>query len=154
MTKSQRMKPVLKIAQARKETAIRELGAAQRHLREQETRLNELHEYRKEYLQQTDVAGGKGINAVRYVHIQHFLNNLNAAIEQQRQVVEYAVHICEEKKRFWQEARTKSESLDRVVRHYVRQELHEESRREQKETDEVAQQKGRRKLDDRDGRDS
>lgn len=147
MTKSQRMKPVLQVASAREQDAARDLGLSQRHLGEQYARLNELYVYRNEYLQQTADLGSAGINVTRYIEMQRFLNNLNTAIEQQQQMVAQAARLCEERKRSWQEAHTKSKSLNRVVQHYVRQELHDESRREQKTTDEIAQHKRRRDID-------
>lgn len=147
MTKSQRMKPVLQVASAREQAAARELGLSQRHMADQHSRLNELYVYRNEYLQQTADLGSTGINVARYIEMQRFLSNLNTAIEQQQQMVAQAARLCEEKKRSWQEAHTKSKSLDRVVQHYVRKELHEESQREQKVTDEIAQHKKRRDMD-------
>lgn len=137
------MKPVVQVVEAREQAAAKDFGLAQRQLNDQTVRLNELRSYRNEYRQQADALGSAGIPAARYIEMQRFLGSLNAAIEQQQLVVEQATRLCEEKRRRWHEARTKSKSIDKVVQHYVQHEQHEESRREQKETDEVAQNKGR-----------
>jgi len=143
MTKSQRMKPVQRVAEAREQATAKDLAAAQRYLKDQETRMAELRQYQREYLQQSQDMGRAGISAARYMEMQRFLANVDKAIEQQRQVVDNAVRVCEQKRRIWQEAYSKCKSLDKVVERFAAQELYVASQREQKELDEIAQQRSR-----------
>ena len=146
MTKSQRMKPVQRVADAREQAAAKDLAAAQRYQHEQEARLAELRQYQREYLQQSQALGQAGISAARFMELQRFLANLDKAVEQQRQVVDGAVRVVEQKRRAWQEAYRKCKSLDKAVQRFSEQELYEQSQREQKEIDEVAQHHGRKDL--------
>ncbi len=143
MSKSQRMKPVQRVAEAREQATAKDLAAAQRYLKDQETRLVELQQYQREYLLQSQEMGRAGVSASRYLGMQHFLANVDKAIEQQRQVVDNATRVCEQKRRVWQEAYSKCKSLDKVVERFAAQELYEQSQREQKELDEIAQQRSR-----------
>ena len=146
MTKSQRMKPVQRVTEAREQTAAKDLAAAQRYQKEQEARLAELLQYQREYMQQSQSMGQAGVSAARFMEMQRFLANLDAAVEQQRQVLEAAARTVEQKKRVWQEAYTKCKSLDKAVQRFAEQENHAQSQREQKEQDEIAQHPGRGSL--------
>lgn len=147
MTKSQRMKPVMRIAEMREQTAAKDLASSQRYLQEQQARLVELQQYHAEYSKDVQAQGSVGISASRYLELQRFLSSLHQAIEQQRQLIEHAAQVCEQKKRIWQQAYGKSQSIDKVVQRYFEQEQYTQGKREQKETDELAQQSMRRRQE-------
>lgn len=148
MTKSQRMQPVMRIAEMREQTAAKDLANSQRYLQEQQARLAELQQYQAEYTRDFQLQGSSGISVARFQELQRFLASLGQAIEQQQQLIEHAARVCEQKKRIWQQAYGKSKSLDKVVQRYLAQEQYDQGQREQKETDEVAQQSStRRKLE-------
>ena len=146
MTRSKRMQPVLRIAEMREQTAVKELGNAQRFLKEQEERLSELQDYQAEYARNCHAQGSSGISAARFQELQRFMASLSQAIEQQQQMEQNAARNCMQKKQLWQQAYGKSKSLDKVVERYSEQELYEQGQREQKEADEMAQHSGRTTL--------
>lgn len=146
MTRSKRMQPVLRIAEMREQAAVKELGNAQRYLKEQEDRLAELQGYQAEYARNFQDLGSKGISAARFQELQRFMANLTQAIEQQQQMVHNAARACVQKKQLWQQAYGKSKSLDKVVERYSEQELYEQGQREQKAADEMAQHGDRARL--------
>lgn len=147
MTKSQRMKPVLRIAEMREQTAAKDLATSQRYLQEQQARLAELQQYQADYTKDFHTQGSVGISAARFQELQRFLASLSQAIEQQQQLIAHVTQVCEQKKRIWQQAYGKSQSLDKVVQRYFEQEQYTQDKRDQKETDEVAQQSVRRRQE-------
>ncbi|MFA5627381.1 MAG: flagellar export protein FliJ [Thiohalomonadaceae bacterium] len=146
MSRAKRMQPIVRITQMREEDAARELGKAQRQLKEQKDRLAELCLYRKEYLQTFQAQGSASISAVHFQEFHRFLANLEQAIEQQQLVVQNASRLCAQKNELWQQTHIKSKSMGMVVERYEEQEQYEQGRREQKDADEMAQQAARTRL--------
>ena len=141
MTKSERMRPVVRIAESREQDAAGAFGASKRTLEENEQRLAELLAYRDEYHRHFQQAGSAGVSAGRFMGFQRFLSQLNKAIEQQRRIVRDAAEACEAKRRALNAARGRSMALDKVVTRYRDEEVRHQERREQKETDELAQRR-------------
>jgi flagellar FliJ protein len=145
MTKSRRLKPVQQLSESREQDAARALGSSNQAVQEQERRLAELEQYRDEYYKYVQEKGAAGVMASKLLELQRFLNNLNQAIEQQRQMVELARQEREQKKHSWQQAHGKSQAMNKVVDRYRQEEQFTRNKREQKEIDEHAQSKGRGK---------
>ncbi|MDH5436797.1 MAG: flagellar export protein FliJ [Gammaproteobacteria bacterium] len=139
MTRSDRMKPIVKIAESHEKEAARLLGAQQRLLDQYETRLGELLTYRKEYREQFQQSGKEGIKASKMHDYQSFLQRLEIAIGQQRQVIEQTIAGYEQHKKNWQNKRGRTQALDKTVERFKKQERYEEDRKEQKELDELSQ---------------
>ena len=141
MTRSDRLKPIVKIAESHEKEAARLLGAQQRLLDQHETRLGELLSYRKEYRDQFQQAGKEGIKASRMRDYQSFLYRLDIAITQQRQMIEQAILGYEQQKQNWQSKRSRTQALDKTVDRFKKQEQREADRKEQKVMDEHAQRR-------------
>jgi len=141
MTKSERLKPVQRISESREQDAARALGDSNQSVQAQEQRLVELEQYRSEYHQYVHERGAAGLTAGKLQELQRFLNNLNQAIEQQKQVVEMARQERERMKASWQQAHGKHHALNKVVERYREDERLSANKREQKEIDEHAQGK-------------
>ncbi len=146
MKKSNRLKPVQRLSEAREQDAAKALGDSNRHVSEQEQRLADLENYREEYARYYQQRGEQGVTAAKLMELQRFLHNLNKAIEQQQQVVAMARQRSEQSKQQWNNARGKSQALDKVVERYRKEEDRSASRQEQKDNDEYAQRKDSKKL--------
>ena len=146
MKKSNRLKPVQRLSEAREQDAAKALGDSNRHVSEQEQRLADLENYREEYARYYQQRGEQGVTAAKLMELQRFLHNLNKAIEQQQQVVAMAKQRSEQSKQQWNSARGKSQALDKVVERYRKEEDRSASRQEQKDNDEYAQRKDSKKL--------
>ena len=146
MKKSNRLKPVQRLSEAREQDAAKALGDSNRHVSEQEQRLADLENYREEYARYYQQRGEQGVTAAKLMELQRFLHNLNKAIEQQQQVVAMARQRSEQSKQQWNSARGKSQALDKVVERYRKEEDRSASRQEQKDNDEYAQRKDGKKL--------
>lgn len=141
MTKSDRLKPVIKIAENRERAAAKVLGEAQKVVQQRKKRLDELTSYRSDYCARFN--GGQ--NAPRPVAIianfRVFLTRLDDAIVQQQKLLEASLRDLEQKKQRWLTERTKTMALDKVSTRLQTQERQQSDRKEQKETDDRAQRR-------------
>ena len=136
MTKSQRMKPLTRVATSHERTAAKELGEYRRTLAVAEAKFTELMTYREEYSKQLQQSGGSGIDAQQMRDYRIFLTRLNEAIVHQQASVDQHRREYEQKRRRWSEARVRSKALDKVVERYQKEEVSIVERREQAESDE------------------
>lgn len=141
MTRSDRLKPMIKIAASHEKEAARLLGAQQRLLDQYETRLGELLSYRKEYREEFQQSGKEGIKASKMHDYQSFLQRLDVGIAQQRLIIEQTITGYEQQKKNWQSKRSRTQALDKTVERFKKQEDYEENRKEQKELDDHAQRR-------------
>lgn len=141
MTKSQRVKPVIKVAKNRENEAARVLADGQRIVQERRQRLAELRSYREEYRNKYRKQGSDGMNAQQLRTFRNFLAKLDQAVEQQEQQVQAAQRDLEQKKSQWLEKHFRTQALDNVRNRYLTQEQRQEQRAEQKDTDERSQKK-------------
>ena len=116
MKKSDRLTPVQRLSESREQTAAKALGKSNQAVQAQEQRLSELEQYRSEYYQYVQERGAAGVTAGKLQDLQRFLNNLNLAIEQQKQVVEMARREQEQMKVHWHQAHGKHQALIDTVR--------------------------------------
>lgn len=136
MTKSQRMKPLTRVATSRERSAARELGEFRRALAAAEAKYTELVSYREEYSRQLQQSGGGGIDAQQMRDYRVFLARLNEAIGHQQASVDQHRREYEKRRRLWSDARVRSKALDKVVERYQKEENTTAERREQAESDE------------------
>jgi len=136
MTKSQRVKPIVKIAQNREREAALVFADSQRVLLEREQRLLEVGKYRQEYLENYQSKGRSGMSAQQMRTYRNFLLKLDAAGEQQEQLVRVAQGELEQQKARWVEKHLRTEALDHMRTRYATQEQRDAQRVEQKESDE------------------
>lgn len=139
MTKSQRVKPIIKVAQTRETAAARVFADSQRVLEERQQRLTELHTYREEYRDNYKKQSQQGMKAQQLRTFRNFLIKLNTAVEQQELLINVAQNELEQKKRQWLEKHFRTQALDSMRGRYVSQENRQAQRTEQKESDERAQ---------------
>lgn len=141
MTKSQRVKPIIKVAQNRENEAARVLADGQRVVQERRQRLAELRSYREDYRNKYQKQGSAGITAQQLRTFRNFLLKLDQAVEQQEQLVTSAQRDLEQKKSKWMEKHFRTQALDNMRGRYLSQEQLSENRAEQKDSDERSQRK-------------
>lgn len=139
MKKSERFKPIKQLTEAREQQAAKALGHSNQFLGEQEQRLQDLKQYHQEYLHYYQQRGQQGVSSAKLQELQLFLHNLKQAIVQQQRMVEMAQKECVQKRLLWQQAHGKSVAMDKVVTRYRNDEDTLADKREQKESDELAQ---------------
>ncbi len=139
MKRSRRLEPVVKVAENREQQAARSLGDAQSALNQAQQRLDELENYRKEYIQRFHTTGAMGMSAVQMGDYRLFLSNLSRAIEQQAGLVKQAAVAVEQQRQQWFARRGKVKMLGNVVSRFQTEEQRVADRKEQLEQDERSQ---------------
>ncbi len=139
MVPSKRLEPVRRVAQSREDSAARDLGASQRRMQEQETKLAELRKYHHEYLDRFSETAKNGISASQLQEYRAFMSKLERAIEAQEKVVQESHVECTSRKGVWQQKRVRTQALGKVVERLHNTEKKADDSREQKEADERSQ---------------
>lgn len=138
MAPSERLKPVRLVAQNNERDAAKVFGDAQRSLKDQEIKLEQLRQFHQEYLQRFEAAARVGMTAPQLMEYQAFMAKLKLAIEQQEATVEARRQEKTLSKEKWQVKHSRTEALGKVIDRYRKEEIQSQERREQKESDEHA----------------
>ena len=141
MKKSQRFKQLTRLAADDEHRAAQVLGHSRRRLMEQQTRLNELRNYRAEYAQQFQHQGAQGMGATRVQTYQNFLEGLDRAIVQQEHQLSAATLDCQTQRTVWQAQHTRTQGLDNIAQTHQINESRQQARQEQNDLDEISTQK-------------
>ena len=136
MSPSKRLKPVQQVAATRERNAARTMGQARQHLAQEEAKLAQLKQYHQEYLGRFQKAASRGMSASQLQEYRAFLAKLDAAIQQQEEVVAASQANHTSHKDNWKQKHTRTQALGKVVERYRREERRVEDRSEQKENDE------------------
>ena len=135
MKKSRRFETLAELAKSKEEAAAIALGTSNRLHAENINKLESLKRYRLEYINKFSQDGQAGMNVSAMQTYKTFIEGIEKAIrEQQIQIIE-SEQQCEQSKKIWQHVHSKTEIMNSTVERYKKQEISEEDRREQKETD-------------------
>ncbi len=139
--KSQRIQTVVKLARHDEDEAVLALSQARRQVEEQQRRLAELEAYRRDYAQRLDGLGSAGVNIAQLNEYRAFIIRLDAAIGQQGQRLKQCQAELEQASAAWQAARLRHRAVDKYRQRCRDEELRQAAKKEQKESDERAQQR-------------
>ena len=138
MSKPFPLQTLLDLARSDSDTAAAKLGILNGHDRDMEQRLQLLIEYRSEYAASLERMARIGMSSVDWRNFREFIDKIDVAIEQQREMVAESKHMVEDGQLHWHAQQRKVKSFDTLsVRHHSA-ELRRELRQEQKEQDEFA----------------
>lgn len=135
MTRSHRLRALLRVAEAQEQQAARILGEAQQLLQQQQHQLGEMSDYREEYAQRFHSVGQSGVSAQQLQQLQSFLAQLDRAISQQEQRLQQRLQQLEQKRNGWLAARGQLKALDKLHQRFQQEERCLADRREQAELD-------------------
>lgn len=138
MSKSERLKPVVKIALQREQRAALALAQAQRQMLERAARLNELRAYRSEYQSQFSASNRDARSALRVADFHAFLQRLDHLIQEQERLHHASKTDFEFKKKAWLILHGKTQALDKAIDRFRRDENQFDARRDQREADDRA----------------
>ncbi len=134
--RSERLKPVERLAEQRREQAAQHLARAEAALREHDGRLQELLRFRQDYCGR--LVSGSTVDAARLQDFSAFLSRLDEAVVQQRQALAKQQQQVHHARRVWLEFWQQHRTMEHVVASRRREEEAAEARLEQKEADETA----------------
>lgn len=141
MSKSRaaRLAPVIVMAERAEREAAVQLGRCQGLLSQAQVKLGELERYRGDYQQQWISEGQRGVSGQWLMNYQRFLSQLEVAIGQQRQTVDWHRNNLDNVRELWQQRYARLEGLRKLVQRYLEEARRAEDKREQKLLDELAQ---------------
>jgi flagellar FliJ protein len=146
MTPTKPLHTVAKITSDHERTAALAMSRSREEMDAQLARLEELEDYRQQYLQQFQTAGRQGLSAVRLQEYQVFLARLDTAITQQRQMLEGSRLAFEEKQSQWLGLRGEVKAIHKLIHRREQQLTTKQKRREQAESDDHASQSSRWRM--------
>jgi flagellar FliJ protein len=146
MKRSKRMQPVAEMAQQHAQDAAQNLAIHQQRFYEKQTQLNELVAYRDDYALRFQQRGREGLNAMQMQDYKLFLDRLNRAIDHQQVALKNACLELDNKRRAWQEMHQNYKAIGKVVNRHLQQEQREETRQDQRESDDRHGQSARREA--------
>lgn len=135
MSKSERLKPVVKIALQREQRAAQALAQAQRQMLERAARLSELRAYRSEYQSQFSALNQSPRAALRVTDFHAFLQRLDQLIQEQERLHRASTTDFEFKKKAWLVLRGKTQALEKAIDRFRKDENQSDARRDQRESD-------------------
>ena len=136
MTKQTALQTLIGLAQDDVDAATQKLGRVQRERGEVEKQLQALITYRDEYHTRFTQSARTGMAAGNVRNFQAFIDTLDAAIEQQRRILEQATARVEAAKPEWQRSKQKLGSYEVLEARGLAAEAKAAARREQRDADE------------------
>jgi flagellar FliJ protein len=138
-SRAARLAPVVDMAEKAEREAARQLGHCQELVSQAEAKLGELERFRGDYQQQWISEGSKGVSGQWLMNYQRFLSQLETAIGQQHQSLDWHRANLEKVRAVWQQRYARLEGLRKLVQRYIDEARLAEDKREQKLLDELAQ---------------
>ncbi|QBQ96362.1 flagellar export protein FliJ [Paraburkholderia pallida] len=138
MTKQNALQTLIGLAQDDVDAATQRLGRVQRERVEIEKQLKALIDYRDEYHARFTESARTGMAAGNVRNFQAFIDTLDAAIDQQRRMLEQATQRVEAAKPDWQRSKQKLGSYEVLQTRQDDVQALKDARREQRDADEHA----------------
>ncbi|MGP0172420.1 flagellar export protein FliJ [Pseudomonas sp. NCHU5208] len=139
LSRAKRLQPVVEMAEKAEREAARQLGHCQGLVSQAEAKLGELERFRGDYQQQWISEGSRGVSGQWLMNYQRFLAQLETAIGQQNQSLDWHRANLDKARGIWQQRYARLEGLRKLVQRYRDEARQAEDRREQKLLDELAQ---------------
>ncbi|MGE8501865.1 flagellar FliJ protein [Ectopseudomonas oleovorans] len=139
LSRAKRLQPVVDMAEKAEREAARQMGHCQGLVGQAEAKLGELERFRGDYQQQWISEGSKGVSGQWLMNYQRFLSQLETAVAQQQQSIEWHRANLEKVRAIWQQRYARLEGLRKLVQRYITEARLAEDKREQKLLDELAQ---------------
>lgn len=138
MSKPFPLQTLLDLAQDGCDTAALRLGVVNGHERDMQQRLQVLLEYRGEYTARLARAAQTGMHSVDWRNFREFIEKIDVAIEQQRDLVAAARREVVTGQQHWHTQQRQLKSFDTLSQRHRLAERKAEARLEQKEQDDFA----------------
>jgi flagellar FliJ protein len=138
MKRSRRIGSLHELARFEERSASRQLADAARELEAEERQLAQLNSFREEYGRLETVTTG-GTDPLRLQNYRAFMDRLSEAIRQQEKRLESARAALAGSTETWRGRRIDAEALAAAIERFSADERRSVVRREQRDSDEVAQ---------------
>lgn len=134
MTRSERLDPLIRVAQQRQDSVARKLAEREKVVNEQQQRLDLL----KDYADSLNISpAGASLSAAMLANNVAFRAKLDVALQQQEQAVDTSRQHREVERTRLMLASRNSKVLEQLATSYRADELREAAKREQRELDDI-----------------
>lgn len=140
MNSSQRLKPIKKLADNKEKVSAQALGHSVNHKHNQDEKLQQLTQYRAEYVASMTLKTQQGMSGDQLQQYHAFLNKLDDAISQQRTAVvtsEQSLHLSKEE---WRTNNSRASAITRVIGNLENKEQLQKNKKEAVQLDEQSTQ--------------
>lgn len=141
MTRSDRLRPIVRLAQRRRDDAAQAYRMSREELSSYRDRLAQMRAYREEYVARFLQAGNGGMTARRMKDYRRFLVKLDEVIAQIERLAVQAELAVEARKGDWVARRARVRALDEAIARFRFDEVRELLRGEQRESDDRSQRR-------------
>ena len=138
MKRTERLKPVLRLADREAQKAARALAWMQQRVQQEKQKLRQLEDYQQEYHQMVLRDGSAGISSSRLQLLSRFSSNLDHAMQQQQNQIAVVEGQLEQVRQHWQEKDRRHRQLGKMMERIAAQENLRRARQEQRNHDEYA----------------
>lgn len=135
MKKSKQLQSITRLAEIKELEAVRLMGECKKTFQEQTEQLENLKEYRKNYV---DRYQSISMTAHQLADYRLFLDKLNRAIVEQEGVVLKDLNSVHEQEKLWQLAHQHTNGIQKLSNKALQDEHFKQEKREQAETDDRA----------------
>lgn len=143
--RSQRMKVVLDQAERNEQAALEQMTASLRYLDEQKAQIASLKDYHTQYMADMKHGEGSVLSVAQLQSNLHFVNQIDAAIQQQQLVVDQAQKSFNIAKEKWSILHQKTKGLVELIGRYKDEEQALADKQEQKQLEDALQARYARK---------
>jgi flagellar export protein FliJ len=144
MTRTRRLRPIVQHTDKKEQQALQQVAQSQGILELEQARQAQLQDYKLEYLQRKKHDIGV-FTSLELQEFNRFMQQLDATIERQLDVVQLRQREVEQKREVWNASRIDAKVIHKVVEKLQKQEFVEQERREQKALDEFTQRNNNRR---------
>lgn len=136
MSRTRKLDPVIDMARKATESELIKLGEHNALLQREQNQLDDLKQYRDEYLARFRQGDPMQMSAKKALDLRGFLAQLDQAIQAQQLQVNHSQQVVNRQQQNWLQARNKEQALDALMSRYRADEERKQQRREQRENDE------------------
>lgn len=115
MVRSKRLKPIKLLAKNKEKLAAQELGASIENQRQQSQKLEQLNQYRREYIEEMDIEVKQGVSGSTLQRYHQFLAKLDLAISQQKDALLHSNQQLSSSQNHWQDKRSHTKAITQVM---------------------------------------
>lgn len=127
--------------QEKEEKMGRDYQVTQQHVDENQLKLEGLEQYRLDYMRGMQQRASGGVSAMSFNQHQAFIDKLDVACQQQREVVKKASLVAEQRKQQWLKQQQKRRAVEMLLEKQQVEQMAKEAKIEQGIMDEFALQK-------------
>lgn len=144
MKRSKRLSAIVDLHQHQEDAALQALGVSQRRLHDQQQQLEQLENYRLDYLKRFAEQQRNGLNVGQMLEFRAFADKLDKAIQGQILAVQNVEREVQRARLNWEQSHQRTQSLQKVTDIALKEEAHIEDKREQAEQDARAARSSKR----------